>query len=112
MRAFAAPILFLLPLIGGSAKAEGWTFCVAEAGQGRDIWITEVFPAARDREQLEVDLKAYLKGRGIVAADAQCPAPKDDKIEMANAQYSAAEFHRKLGDALHEVTAPEFAPDP
>jgi hypothetical protein len=110
MRAFAALIVLLSPLIGEPAKAAGWTFCVAESGRGKDIWITAVFPAARDRGRLEMDLKSYLRGRGVAADDAQCPAPKDDKTEMVNAQFSAAEFHRKLGDALHEITAPEFAP--
>jgi hypothetical protein len=108
MKTAAARILLLLPLIGGPANAAGWTFCVAEAGAGKDIWITPVFPASHDRERLEIDLKAYLKGRGVAAAVTQCPAPKDDKTDMVNAQLTAAEFHRKLGDALHEVMGPEF----
>jgi hypothetical protein len=110
MRAFAPRILLILPLLGGPASAGGWTFCVAEAARGKDIWITDVFPAARDRARLEVDLKAYLKGRGVAASDAQCPAPKNDRTEMVNAQFTAEAFHRKLGDALHEVVAPEFEP--
>ena len=111
MRAFIAPLLLVLPLSTGAAHAgPGWTFCVAESGGGRDIWITAVFPASRNRERLEADLEAYLKGRGISGAVAQCPAPKDDKTEMVNAQFTAAEFHHKLGDTLHEVFAPEFDP--
>jgi hypothetical protein len=111
MRAFAAPLLPALLLIAVPAHATpGWTFCVAESARGKDIWITGVFAALRDREQLEADLKAYLKGRGVPGAIAQCPAPKDDKIEMVNAQFTASEFHHKLGDTLHEVLSPEFDP--
>ena len=111
MRAFAAPIVLALPLLAGAAEASpGWTFCVAEAAGGKDIWITGVFPAFRDRERLEADLRAYLKGRGVSDAIAQCPAPKDDKTEMVNAQFTATEFHHKLGDTLHEVFTPEFDP--
>ena len=111
MRALSARILLILPLISAPAHAsEAWTFCVAASSAGKDVWITGVFPASRDRERLEADLRAYLKGRGVPGADAQCPAPKDDKTEMVNAQFTAAEFHRKLGDTLHEVVAPEFDP--
>lgn len=90
--------------------AKPWTFCIAEAAGEKDVWITEVFAAAHERERLEGDFKAYLKGRGVVRPVAQCPQPKDDKTEMVNAQFTAAEFHRKLGEALHEVVAPEFDP--
>ena len=110
MRALAVRI-FALSLIAGPAHASsGWTFCVAEAGGGKDVWITGVFPAVRDRERLEADLKAYLKGRGVSGAVAQCPAPTDDKVEVVNAQFTASEFHHKLGDTLHEVFTPEFDP--
>jgi hypothetical protein len=110
MRAFAAPLLFALPLMCAPACASsGWTFCVADAG-GKDIWITGVFPAFRDRERLEADLKSYLKSRGVSGAVAQCPTPNEDKVEMVNAQFTAAEFHLKLGDTLHEVFTREFDP--
>lgn len=111
MRAFAARFLLVLPLCACPAHAKpGWTFCVAETDGGKDIWITGVFPAVHDRERLEADLKAYLKGRGVPDAIAQCPAPKDDMVEMVNAQFSATEFHQRLGDTLHEVFTPEFDP--
>lgn len=102
-----------LALLLGAAPAEasaGWTFCVAASPGGKDVWITDVFAAARDRERLEVDLKGYLKTQGIAGAVAQCPVPKDDKTDVVNAQFTAAEFNRKLGHALHEVAAPEFEP--
>jgi hypothetical protein len=109
MQASPARILLILLLLCAPAHASaGWTFCVAAASGGKDVWITGVFPASRDRERLEADLRAYLKGRGVPGADAQCPAPNDDKTEMVNARFTAAEFHRKLGDTLHEIVAPEF----
>ena len=47
---------------------------------------------------------------GVAGAVAQCPAPKPDRTDMVNAALTAAQFHRKLGDTLHEVVAPEFDP--
>ncbi len=82
-----------------------WTFCVAESGQ--DIWISDVFSAARKRERLEADFAALLRGRGVAHAVAQCPAPQSDKTEVFNAQFTAAEFHRKLGQTLHAVEMPQ-----
>jgi hypothetical protein len=109
---FTAPRIALALLLGAAplpARA-GWTFCVAAAPGDQDVWITDVFAASRDRERLEADLKSLLKGQGVVGAVAQCPLPKDDRTEAVNAQFTAAEFNRKLGRALHEVDAPEFAP--
>ena len=92
-----------------AAASSGWTFCVAEAG-GHDIWITGVFAAQHDRERLEADFRAHLRSLGIAGAVAQCPAPRPDRTDMVNAALTAAQFHRKLGDTLHEVVAPEFDP--
>ncbi len=111
MRLSATRILLALLLGAAPARASaGWIFCVAAAPNGKDVWITDVFAAARDRERLEGDLKGFLKGQGVAGAVAQCPLPKDDKTEVVNAQFTAAEFNRKLGHALHEVAAPEFEP--
>ncbi len=111
MRSFATSILLALLIAAAPARASAsWTFCVAASPGGKDVWITDVFAAARDRERLETDLKSYLKTRGVAGAIAQCPLPKDDKIDVVNAQFTAAEFNRKLGHALHEVNAPEFEP--
>ena len=93
-------------LVCAPARA-GWTFCVAEsASGGKDIWITGVFPANRERTRLESDFRAQLRAHGAPQTVVQCPAPKDDKTEMVNQQFTAVEFHRKLGDALHEAAAP------
>jgi hypothetical protein len=111
MRSLALSILLATLLGASSAQASaGWTFCVGAAPGGKDVWITEVFVASRDRERLETDLKTYLKTQGAPGAVAQCPLPRDDKTEVVNAQFTAAEFNRKLGHALHEVAAPEFEP--
>lgn len=82
---------------------------MADAGGG-DIWISQVFAASRDRERLEGEFRLFLKARGVANSDAQCPVAKDDKTETINAQFTAIEFHRKLGDTLHELAQGEFAP--
>src|SRR5436305_12323667 len=84
--------------------AARWTFCVAESG--RDIWITDVFAAAQSREKLEAEFVADLRARGVARPDAQCPAPQADKTLAVNAQFTALEFHRKLGDVLHAAEPP------
>jgi hypothetical protein len=108
----AGPLRFwaLIAAMAGPATAEtsGWTFCVAEGAGARDIWITAVFATSRERDHVESEFSAYLRGRGFAAPVAQCPAPKADKTEMVNAQIVAVEFHRRLGDKLHEVAAAEF----
>jgi hypothetical protein len=86
-----------------------WTFCVASSKNGSDVWITDVFAAARDRVELEAEFKAVLERVGA-RADAQCPLPREDKTEAVNAQFEAEEFNRKLGATLHAVYAGEFPP--
>jgi len=87
-----------------------WTFCVAASKSGADVWITDVFAASRDREQLESAFKAMLARAGASGADAQCPEPREDKTEAVNAEFEAEEFNRKLGVALHPAPAGEFPP--
>jgi hypothetical protein len=109
MCAFLARVLVCFALSVGVAHAnESWTFCVAESADGHDIWITSVFSATKDRERLEADFKAYLERHDVPRAVAQCPVPNGDKTEVINAQFTAIEFHRKLGDALHDAIVPEF----
>jgi hypothetical protein len=93
-------------LAAAAADEERWTFCVAESG--REIWITDVFAAARGRERLEADFEALLRARGVARPVAQCPEPQRDKIEAVNSQFTAAEFHRRLGDTLHSAAAPDI----
>jgi hypothetical protein len=115
MRSYLARVLIscLLPCLVLTSPAEAgarWTFCVASALGSKDIWITNVFAALRDRERLEGDLKSLLTNQGAAHVIAQCPSPQDDKTEVVNAQLAAADFNRKLGNSLHEVDAPEFEP--
>ena len=92
--------LSLAILLAAAAPApERWTFCVAEAGG--DVWISGVFAAARPRESLESAFAAALRARGVARPVAQCPAPQADKSDVFNAQFTAAEFQRKLGRTLH-----------
>ena len=83
------------------------TFCVAASKSDADVWITDVFAAERDREQLESAFKAMLERSGA-RADVQCPLPREDKTEAVNAEFEAEEFNRKLGATLHAAPANEF----
>ena len=91
-----------------AAAGDSWTFCVASASGGSDVWITDVFAAPQAREKLERDLKTYLARHGAAHIDAQCPAPVADKTAAVNAQFAAIAFNRKLGATLHEVAAREL----
>jgi hypothetical protein len=98
---------YALVVLLAAASPARWTFCVAESG--RDIWITDVFAAARGRERLEAEFAAGLRARGVARPDAQCPAPQADKTDVVNAQFTALEFHRKLGDVLHVAEPPALS---
>jgi len=78
---------------------KGWTFCIAEAGD--DIFVTEVFKVALEREKLEALYAAKLRTGGVSHADVQCPAPLGEKTDAINAQFVAIEFQRKLSHRLH-----------
>jgi hypothetical protein len=109
MRGVAACCAVALSLPQLAAAQPRWTFCVAASKSGADVWITDVFAAERDREQLESAFKAMLERAGA-RADAQCPLPREDKTEAVNAQFEAEEFNRKLGATLHPAPAGEFPP--
>jgi hypothetical protein len=109
MRRSIALVAIAVGLPALADAAPRWTFCVAASKSGAEVWITDVFAAERDREQLESAFKALLERRGA-RADAQCPLPRDDKTEAVNAQFEAEEFNRKLGATLHAVLAGEFPP--
>ena len=102
--------LLLALLARPAAAGERWTFCVASARGGKDVWITEVFSSALDRERLETGLKAVLERQGASRIVAQCPLPNDDKTGVVNAQVAAEDFNHKLGATLHAVAAQEFPP--
>jgi hypothetical protein len=94
------PLLVVL-LIAAASPSPRWTFCVAESGA--DVWISGVFSAAEPRERLEARFSKQLRAQGVVNPVTQCPEPNADKTEAFNAQFTAAEFHRKLGQTLHAL---------
>ena len=110
MRRSIALVAVVVALPAVALAQPRWTFCVASSKSGADVWITEVFAAERDRDQLESAFKTMVVRMGGVGADAQCPMPREDKTEAVNAQFEAEEFNRKLGATLHAVLAGEFAP--
>jgi hypothetical protein len=109
MRRSIALMAIVICLPAAALAQPRWTFCVAASKDGADVWITDVFAASHDREQLESAFKAMLQRAGA-RADAQCPLPREDKTGVVNAQFEAEEFNRKLGAALHPAPAGEFLP--
>jgi len=98
--------VLLAVLAAAMPAAKGWTFCIAEAGD--DIFVTEVFEAAFDREKLEALYLARLRAGGVTRADVQCPAPLAEKTDAVNAQFTAIQFQRKLSRRLHVEPALSF----
>jgi hypothetical protein len=103
-----AAIIISLPVL--ALAQPRWTFCVAASKTGADVWITEVFAAERDREQLESAFRTMVARMGAIGADAQCPMPREDKTEAVNAQFEAEDFNRKLGATVHSVPVGGFLP--
>ena len=100
--------LMMLLAAPAEAAAQRWTFCVAWAPGAKDVWITDVFPAALDRQKLEADLRNLLGRQAASHVVAQCPLPGDDKPSVVNAQNGAEAFNRKAGAVLHLVSVQEF----
>ena len=103
-----AAIIVSLPVL--ALAQPRWTFCIASSKSGAEVWITEVFAAERDREQLESAFRTMVARMGGLGVDAQCPMPREDKTEAVNAQFEAEEFNRKLGAKLHPVLAGGLLP--
>ena len=93
-----------------SEASQMWTFCVASAPSGGDVWITDPFASSRGRRVLELAMESTLKRREGERVLAQCPQPSSDKVTVVNAQTTAIEFNRKLGAILHELPEDEFPP--
>ncbi len=110
MRISIALIAIVVSLPAVALAQPRWTFCVASSNSGAEVWITDVFAAERDREQLESAFRTRIERLGGAGADAQCPMPRDDKTEAVNARFEAEEFNRKLGATLHAVVAGGFPP--
>ena len=108
-----AAVLISLSWVAGAGlsaaqAAPRWTFCVAAANGGSDVFISEVFAAEMSRERLEGAFKSAVERLGVSGADAQCPIPRDDKTVAANAQIDAEAFNRKMGANLHAVPVSDF----
>ena len=110
MRISLALIAIVVSLPAVALAQPRWTFCVASSKSGADVWITEVFAAERNREQLESAFRTMVARMGGLGVDAQCPMPREDKTEAVNAQFEAEDFNRKLGAKLHAVLAGGFLP--
>jgi hypothetical protein len=109
MRAWSLiPICCAVLAAAPTQASARWTFCVAEALGAKDIWITDVFIAGAQREQLEFDLKNVLTRQGEQRIIAQCPEPGDDKTAVVNAQIAAEAFNQKLGKTLHALAVQEM----
>jgi hypothetical protein len=101
-----AAVLVSVPGIVGAAPR--WTFCVAAANGGSEVWISDVFAADVGREKLEGAFRSAVERLGAPSADAQCPSPRDDRTVAVNAQIDAEAFNRKMGANLHAVPASDF----
>ncbi len=99
----------LVGLPGFVSAAPRWTFCVAAAGGGADIWISDVLEADGARDKLEAAFKGAVERLGATGADARCPSPRDDRAVAADAQSGAEAFSRKMGANLHAVPASDFS---
>ncbi len=104
----AAALAIALCLPAAANAAPRWTFCVAAADRGAEVFISEVFAAEGNRERLESAFKSAVERMGASQADAQCPAPRDDRTAAVNAQIDAEAFNRKMGANLHAVPASDF----
>ena len=93
---------------GGGQAAPRWTFCVAAADGGADVFISDVFAAEGSRERLESAFKAAVERAGAARADVQCPEPREDRTDAVNAQFDAEAFNRRMGATLHAVPASDF----
>src|SRR5271165_5763634 len=110
MRRSAAFAAIALCLPAAAQPAPRWTFCVAAAQGGTDVWISDVFAVGRDREKLEGAFKNAVEKLGAPGANVQCPLPREDKTVAVNAQFDAEAFNRKIGATLHAVPANAFPP--
>src|SRR5271165_5504637 len=112
MRSFNAFAAIVLSLPAAAQPAPRWTFCVASAQGGADVWISDVFAVAGDREKLEQAFKRAVERQGAAGANSQCPLPREDKTVAVNAQIDAEAFNRKLGATVHAVPGSDFPARP
>ena len=107
MRALAARIFALSLIVGPAHASSGWTFCVAEAGGGRDIWITGVFPAVRDRERLEAEIEV-LPEKPRDFRHRAMPGAQGRQGRGGQRAIHGLRVPPQARRTLHEVFAPEL----
>ncbi len=107
-RVFVVLVVALACAQTASEASTMWTFCVASAPGGGEVWITDPFASSSDRRALEAAMQTTLKRREGERVLAQCPQPSSDKVAVVNAQTTAIAFNRKLGVILHEVPERDF----
>jgi hypothetical protein len=105
-RTAALAVAFLLP--AAAEAGPRWTFCVAAADGGAEVFISDVFAAEGSRERLESAFRAAVERMGAARADVQCPEPREDRTEAVNAQIDAEAFNRRMGATLRAVSASDF----
>ena len=105
-RATALALALCLPAAAHAGPR--WTFCVAAAEGGAEVWISDVFAAEGSRERLEGAFKTVVERMGASRANAQCPRPRDDRTVALNAQFDAEAFNRRMGASLHTVPTSAF----
>jgi hypothetical protein len=91
-----------------SEAAQMWTFCVASAPGGGEVWITAPFASSSDRRALEAAMQTTLKRHEGERALAQCPQPSADKAAVVDAQQAAIALNRKHGAILHALPQQDF----
>jgi hypothetical protein len=110
LRGSIALVAIVLSAPAFAGDAPRWTFCVASSEAGKEVWISSVFVAERDRRRLEDAFKSVIERKGAAQADAQCPLPHEDKTEAVNAQFDAERFNLRLVATVHPVFASDFPP--
>ena len=105
------PIVLVVALAFAQTASEAsqtWTFCVASAPGGGEVWITGPFASSSDRRALEAAMQTTIKRHEGERVAAQCPQPSSDKVAVVSAQTAAIEFHRKRGAILHALPERDF----
>ena len=107
---FVLAALFVARALGAAAADPTVDVLRRLGARRRDVWITDVFPAGRDRLKLAADLKILLKPPGLLVVTRNVRSRAATRPRRVNAQSAAADFNRKPGEMLHEVSAQDFAP--
>ncbi len=95
----------LAGLAGPAGAAPGWTFCVAAANGGADVWVSAVFAADGAYAGAAGAFKAEIEKLGATGAEPQCPPPRLDRTVALDAQAIVERFGRSAGASVRAVPA-------